>query len=52
MTALEKFLKVFNKISTYWEKSVKITVSDGQVILIECDGFAFKTDKKEMQKSS
>jgi len=48
-SAIEKFIKSMNKMSSYWTKSVELTAHEGEIIRIKCDGFTFKSDKKEQK---
>ena len=43
--ALEKFQVSMNKISPYWTKNIEVTAQDGEIVLIRCEGFCFKSDR-------
>ena len=51
-TALEKFMNAMNGVSPFWTKNVEIQVQNGEIVLIKCEGFHFKSDdpKKELLK--
>jgi bisphosphoglycerate-dependent phosphoglycerate mutase len=52
-TALEKFQHSMNTISPYWTKDVEVTAQEGEIVLIKCEGFCFKSDRsKEMPECS
>lgn len=44
-TALEKFQAGMNQISPFWTKTLEVTAQEGEIILIKCEGFCFKSDK-------
>jgi hypothetical protein len=43
-SALEKFCKAMNGVSPFWTKDVEITAQAGEVVVIKCEGFCFKSD--------
>jgi len=43
-TALEKFQKAMNTTSPFWVKTLEVTAQGGEIVLIKCDGFCFKSD--------
>lgn len=45
-TAIEKFQESMNNISPFWTKAVEVTAQDGEIVLIKCEGFCFKSDQK------
>ena len=44
-TAIEKFQKAMNKISPFWTKVLEVTAQDGEIVVIKCEGFCFKSDR-------
>jgi len=43
-TALEKFTEAMNRTSPFWTKDLEVTAQKGEIIVIKCDGFCFKSD--------
>ena len=46
-TALEKFTEAMNSVSPYWTKAVEVTAQEGEIVIIKCDGFSWKSDTEE-----
>jgi len=49
-TALEKFKAVNNTHSLFWKKTAVIWAQDGDIVIIESEGYTFKNDKEEERK--
>lgn len=45
MTAIEKLLCSMNKFSPFWTKNLEVTVQQGEIIIVKCEGFCFKSDE-------
>lgn len=47
-SAIEKFIAAMNQTSPFWTKTLEATAQEGEIVLIRCDGFTFKTDQEEI----
>lgn len=43
-SALEKFQAAMNQVSPFWTKNLEVTAQRGEIVLIKCEGFCFKSD--------
>jgi|WetSurMetagenome_2_1015567.scaffolds.fasta_scaffold170715_3 hypothetical protein len=44
-SAIEKFQASMNQISPFWTKELEVTAQDGEIVVIKCEGFCFKSDR-------
>jgi hypothetical protein len=40
-----------NNVSGFWTKQVEVTAQAGEVVLVRCEGFTFKSDREEKTKN-
>ena len=51
MKALDKFAEAMNKTSDFWAKDIRVTAKNGEIIIVECDGFTFMSDHEFAETS-
>lgn len=50
--AIEKFQKAMNRNSPFWTKNPEVIAQEGEIVIIKCDGFVFKSDPPIENSSS